>query len=286
MTNPLIHDVSDTAKWVAVFRADESDRADAIFVDPFARRLAGPQGKAIAEAIEFTRKNSWAFVARTYLFDEFIKNFVNRDHGLVVNLAAGLDTRPYRLDLSSSLQWVEIDLPEILNYKESILSSEKPRCQLRRFGFDLKDRTKRTALFEQLGTESKNVLVVTEGLLGYLDETEVAALAADLAHQPSFRHWILDLMSPGLFARVNQEMGAKLRAGNAPLKFAPVAGEGFFRQYGWGHLESKSKFKTAAQLNRLSPEMMAFAEHPEPVGPKGDFPWSGVCVFENARPLG
>jgi methyltransferase (TIGR00027 family) len=117
MTNRLIHDVSDTAKWVAVFRADESARPDAIFVDPFARRLAGQQGKQIADAIEFSRKNSWAFVARTYLFDEFIMDFVNRNHGLVVNLAAGLDTRPYRLELPASLQWVEIDLPEILNYK-------------------------------------------------------------------------------------------------------------------------------------------------------------------------
>jgi O-methyltransferase involved in polyketide biosynthesis len=176
---------------------------------------------------------------------------------------------------------VEIDLPDILNYKESILDAEKPRCQLRRVGLDLKDRAQRMVLFEQLGAESPNVLVVAEGLLGYLDETEAAALAADLARQTTFRHWILDLISPGLFAMAKREMGAELSAGNAPLKFAPVAGEEFFRRHGWRHLESKSKLKTAAQLNRLSPEMQSFAQYPEPVGPKGDFPWSGVCVFEN-----
>ena len=47
------------------FQGDESDRPDAIFVDPFARRLAGERGQQIAHAIESARKNSWSFVART-----------------------------------------------------------------------------------------------------------------------------------------------------------------------------------------------------------------------------
>jgi len=39
---------------------------------------------------------------------------------MVVNLAAGLDARPYRMSLPASLQWIEVDLPEILAYKEKI----------------------------------------------------------------------------------------------------------------------------------------------------------------------
>lgn len=106
-------------------------------------------------------------------------------------------------------------------------------------------------------------------------------LAADLARQATFRHWVLDMISPGLFMMASKEMGTQLRAGNASLKFAPAEGEDFFRPHGWRHLESRSKLKTAALLNRLSPEMLAFAEYPEPPGPKGEFPWSGVCAFEN-----
>jgi hypothetical protein len=41
--------------------------------------------------------------------------------------------------------------------------------------------------------------------------------------------------------------------------------------------------KIAAALNRLTAQMMEFASMPEPEGPKGTFPWSGVCVFENTR---
>src|SRR5437773_1190282 len=42
-----IRSVSDTALWVAMYRAYESERADALFSDPYARRLAGPRGEAI-----------------------------------------------------------------------------------------------------------------------------------------------------------------------------------------------------------------------------------------------
>ena len=69
---PLIRNISDTARWVATFRAEESERPDAIFHDPYARRLAGERGEQIANTIEFSKKNSWSFAARTYLFDEFI----------------------------------------------------------------------------------------------------------------------------------------------------------------------------------------------------------------------
>jgi hypothetical protein len=72
----IIRDIADTARWVAVFRAEESERADAVFRDPYARRLAGERGEQIASAIEFSRANSWSFVARTYLFDAAIERHV------------------------------------------------------------------------------------------------------------------------------------------------------------------------------------------------------------------
>src|SRR6266550_8482530 len=109
---PLVENISDTARWVAVFRAEESERADAVFHDPYARRLAGEKGEQIANAMEFSRKNSWSFVARTFLFDEFIKQHIEQGFDTIINLAAGLDTRPYRMNLPASLKWVEVDLPE------------------------------------------------------------------------------------------------------------------------------------------------------------------------------
>ena len=69
---PLIRDISDTARWAAVFRARETDRPDAVFRDPFARRLAGARGEEIAEYLSAGNRQTWAWVTRTYLFDQFI----------------------------------------------------------------------------------------------------------------------------------------------------------------------------------------------------------------------
>ena len=280
---PLVQNISDTARWVAIFRAEESERADAIFHDPFARRLAGERGEKIANAIEFSKQNSWTFVARTFLFDEFIKQHVEQGYDMVVNLAAGLDARPWRMSLPSSLKWIDVDLPEIINYKKTILAGEQPHCELQSISLDLSDREARLDLFKELEKNSNKALIISEGLVIYLTEEEVGSLALDLSAQRSFRRWVLDLASPGLLVMIQKEMGPVLKEGNAVLQFAPEEGEGFFLRYGWKNLESKSKLKTAATLNRLNDEMVNYAAFPEPEGPKGAFPWTGACLFENIR---
>src|SRR5262249_26534140 len=182
-----IHNISDTACWVAVYRARESKRSDAVFRDPFAERLAGERGKQIAAAMPSGEKNSWPFVARTYLIDQLISERVQNGADMVVNLAAGLDARPYRMDLPRTLRWVEVDLPEIFAHKEEILRNEKPVCALERVRLDLANVEARRELFSRLGQAAKRVLIVSEGLLIYLTNEEVAALANDLAAEGSFQ---------------------------------------------------------------------------------------------------
>jgi methyltransferase (TIGR00027 family) len=281
---PLIRDISDTARWVAIFRAEESERPDAIFSDPYARMLAGERGEQIANAIEFSRANSWTFVGRTYLFDELILQHIATGYDMVINLACGLDTRPYRLPLPATLKWVEVDLPAILDYKASVLEKETPKCELSRVELNLSKRKERKILFNQLASEAEKVLVITEGLMIYLTDYDVTELATDLSEQPSFRRWAFDMLSPGLLVMAQKEMGPILKEGNTVFQFAPAEGEGFFRRYGWKSMESKSIIKAAAALDRLpNDELKEFAKLPEPPGPKGAFPWTAVCLFENVK---
>jgi len=154
----LVENISDTARWVAIFRAEESERPDAVFHDPFARKLAGKKGEQIANAIGFGRDNSWSFIARTFLFDEFVMRHVLEGYDMVLNLAAGLDARPYRMDLPSSLQWVEVDLPGIIEEKEKVLNNEAPRCNLIRIKSDLADQKARIELFKKLNSKAEKIL--------------------------------------------------------------------------------------------------------------------------------
>src|SRR5713226_9324023 len=164
----VVRNISDTARWAAVFRARETERADALFRDPYAERLAGKMGVDIANTLPEGNSHAWAWVARTYLFDQFITREIEQGADMVVNLAAGLDARPYRMALPASLQWIEVDLPEILTYKEEILAMEKPSCALERIRTDLSDSSARRALFADLDRRAGRILILTEGLLIYL----------------------------------------------------------------------------------------------------------------------
>src|SRR6266550_813284 len=95
-----IENISDTARWVAYYRAMETERPDAIFRDPYAARLAGERGREIVDTLKRGRQTAWAMIVRTAVFDEIILDTIARHNAdVVLNLAAGLDARPWRLDL-------------------------------------------------------------------------------------------------------------------------------------------------------------------------------------------
>jgi O-methyltransferase involved in polyketide biosynthesis len=198
---------------------------------------------------------------------------------LVVNLAAGLDTRPYRLPLPRTLRWVEVDQPELLAEKTAAMAGVEPVCALERIPLDLADEASRRALFRRLDAEGRNTLVVTEGLLVYLTEAQVGGLAGDLAACPNFRFWVTDLMSPALLRIVQNDWGRTLREAGAPLQFGPAEGPAFFAPFGWQAAEVRGALTTAGKLNRLPLLLRVLSKLPG----SGTFhprrPWSGACLL-------
>lgn len=279
MSDRLIRNISDTARWVAVYRARETERADALFRDPYARQLAGERGEQIAASDPFSERYSWVYPIRTWLVDRFVSDVVSRGADLVVNLAAGLDARPYRMDLPRSLRWVEVDLPEITDYKADVLKDEVPRCALERVKLDLSDLAARRELFARLGTGARDGVIISEGLLVYLSADENAALARDLAAVPAFHSWVFDMSSPRIVKMMIDQVGDRFEAANAPLKFINPDGPGFFVPYGWQPVRCDSIFRNAGRQKRLPSLIMSlFAKLPESKKPwKG--PWSGVCLM-------
>jgi len=276
--NLTVRGVSDTARWVAYFRALETQRPDALFRDPYAERLAGEHGFHIANTLAAGNKHEWAWVARTYLFDQFLTRAIADGADMVVNLAAGLDARPYRMDLPATLQWVEVDFPEIVAYKENILGSETPRCRLERVALDLSEVAKRRQLFSQLNDKATRVVVASEGLLIYFAIEDVASLAKDLAAEQHFKNWIIDLASPGQLRLMQRTTGKQLSEAGAAFKFGPPEGVEFFVPFGWEAKDVQGMLKTAAQFNRAPAELLDLL--PGPKGNPGNFPWTGVCLLD------
>jgi len=99
---------SDTALLTAGWRAMESSRSDALFHDPLAAGLAGERGLRIAR----TRpEGAWVVAIRTVLIDAFLQSAISSGIDTVINLGAGLDTRPYRMHLPSSFTGSRSTIP-------------------------------------------------------------------------------------------------------------------------------------------------------------------------------
>jgi len=248
VTNP-IRNVSDTALWVAVYRAMESERRDALFQDPYARRLAGARGEAIVASIPSGRSLSWPLVVRTVVIDEIVQRCVREGVRCVLDLAAGLDARPYRLDLPAALQWLHVDMPEMVAYYREQMSGETPRCKLDFIEADLRVAERRREVFAHARAQGP-LLVITEGLLIYLEAKQVAELARDLHETAQARWWLADLASPMLLKLLERRWSPKLRDGNAPFLFGPAEGTAFFAPLGWREAEFRSTWDESFRINR------------------------------------
>jgi methyltransferase (TIGR00027 family) len=232
-------DISETAYLVAMYRALASECPKTRCQDPFARLLAGGQGELLVEILGEKRQGINALAIRTAAIDRMVQRLIISDKvGTVLNLGAGLDTRPYRLDLPHTLRWIEVDLPDILTYKEQKLQHIPPICQIDRIKLDLTNPSMRNQLFTEINAADQPVLVITEGLLSYLTEAQVSSLAQDIQKQPNLRWWLFDLASPFLLQQSRQNPGQQLfdqyfAAGQPTFLFAPSTGTNFFRPYGW-----------------------------------------------------
>lgn len=90
----------------------------------------------------------------------------------------------------------------------------------------------RQELFARLGSETQRALIITEGVIGYLNNGEAETLARDLNAISSFRYWIMDF-SQGYFRAGGHSSKLNNILKNTPLKFSTADPLAFFERFGW-----------------------------------------------------
>jgi len=130
--------LSSTAFWTAGVRAGETERADRLFADPWAAALAGETGRGWMAAR--SPESVVPIVIRTRYFDDFLQR-ITAEQGVqqVVLVAAGLDTRAFRLNWPAGTAVYELDRPAVLAHKEAVLAAAQaqPTCARQTVGVDL-----------------------------------------------------------------------------------------------------------------------------------------------------
>lgn len=173
---------TSSAFWIAAVRAREAARQDRLFDDPHARDLAGERGFAMMAASERAAGGENAYIpVRVRWFDDLTVSTVPRMRQVVV-LGAGLDTRPFRLDVPADLDWYEVDRQDVFAAKQDGLADCVPRCRRHVVVGDIGDDWQ-SGLVDTGFDQEAPTLWLAEGLFFYLTEEMIVGLlrgAADL----------------------------------------------------------------------------------------------------------
>lgn len=245
--------------------------------------LAGERGRAIAAAADADGSaeygDSWYLTVRTALIDSAVRQAITDGFTRVINLGAGFDARPYRMDLGADLTWIEVDDEELLAEKAHLLAGAVPRCDLHLSAVDVTDLP---ALRDVLGRgEPARTLVLSEGLIMYLTPPQADALISAL-RTAGIGRWCLDFSSAGVAAIMTRRNRSVLR--RAPWRFLPADGLRHFEQRGWAPVSEHAiepLFPAAVRLGRLTSEharRIAAGPQPDPRKP-GTTPFSAVVTL-------
>lgn len=183
-------EVSFTAKVMAAIRAIETHRPGALFIDPFAELLAGADAiEAARPGVEAYAQQGRPFVSvRTRFFDDFLMAHSHNTRQVVL-LGAGLDTRAFRLNWEAGTRVYEIDCSEVLHYKEAILAAIQPQCHRYSICANLTDFHWSQLLLERGYQPSERSIWLCEGLLYYLNSTDVDQLLTTIQNLTIAESW-------------------------------------------------------------------------------------------------
>jgi methyltransferase (TIGR00027 family) len=273
-THEIAH-VSDTALMTAACRALETDRADGLIRDPFAARLAGDRGMAILRALDRMEMLCFGIAMRSRYLDQLVLDTVAAEGiGTVLSVGAGLDTRPWRLELPPALRWIEVDFPAMLDYKDGVMAGIGTKCRRERLAADVNEASGRESVFAAAGDGP--TLMITEGLLMYLPATTIEAFAANTA----VSHWILDAVSREMARRVSMDSYQAIENVRAADHLEGVQILDVLRQHGW---VDKRFISYSADVMQFAAERVAnmFRNIPPEKLPKPMAPGdpSGVHLF-------
>ncbi|MDY0362249.1 MAG: class I SAM-dependent methyltransferase [Desulforegulaceae bacterium] len=190
--------MADISKWNNIskslllplyFRAVESQKKDAIFVDEKAAEII----KNID--YDFERMDGFniiqtATIMRESSFDSLVKRFIeNNPDSIVINIGAGLDTRFFRMD-NEKIIWYELDLPEIIETRKEIFDETERYKFIDASAFDMKWPEKIN------NNENRPVLLIAEGFLFYFPKSAVIELVKKLKKSFSGANFFFDAVTP------------------------------------------------------------------------------------------
>lgn len=196
--------VPETMLQTLYARASHTKRPDRKFCDSRAVEIVEQLDYDFSEA-EKDAAMSAGVLARTILLDRMVGAFIRENpHGVVVNIACGLDTRFYRLD-NGTIRWYNLDLPETIQIRRRFLEENGRVSTIACSAMD-------EAWAEAVEPSEEKTLVVIEGLVMYLTEADVQDILSIIDRRFTAVEVIMETMNPFIMRHVKERSIAATRA--------------------------------------------------------------------------
>lgn len=232
MTNPI----SKTAYYTLGVRAWDATRPKPVCGDSFAKVFVNDDAREIwQEFKDFSLPNA-SNASRHAIIDNHLREALSiAADSLVVIIGAGFDTRAFRIQGGN---WVEVDEPAIIGYKESTLPASKAPNPLRRIPIEFA----KESLTEKLSslTVPGTTHIIIEGVFMYLSHDERQNLVHGI--QKIFpRHVVYcDFMRQSFFENYSKKIHEKILALGARFTSLTEHPENLFLDNGYKVLSSTS----------------------------------------------
>jgi methyltransferase (TIGR00027 family) len=257
--------VGETALGMARVRARESRRPDRLFDDPYAEAFLAaspdtlpeePAGGSPLGAVGALFQFNGAL--RTRFFDDYLLAAAGAGCRQVVLLAAGLDTRAFRLDWPEGVRLFELDLPEVLRFKEQVLGERgiMPRCRRVVLPVDLREGGARgwPAALTGAGLDpARPTAWLVEGLLVYLSPEEAGRLLGAVGELSAARSQLaFEFRDDAFLERARAIPGMRRYTSLWKGGLGPDAPE-WLARHGW-RARLRDRAAVAASYGRAAPE--------------------------------
>lgn len=262
MQNKETHDIllGGTSRWTAGVRALESTREDRLFNDPWAAVLAGTEGKEWAAHPSVDKGVS--IIVRTRFFDDYFQRIISTsDIRQIVLMAAGLDTRAFRLPWHEGTKVFELDQPQVLQYKEQVLSSAgaQPTSERHTIEVDLTGPWTEALIKAGFDPQQPSAWLV-EGLLPYIPSESIERIFDEITHLAAPGSWLgFDTVNSAMLtSQWTRQFVEELARSGTPWISTMDDPEDFLARRGW-----------KATIHQMGDEETNYGRWQFPVAPLG-----------------
>lgn len=215
--------------------------------DHYAKHFMDAHGMQIFEPFKSQVMPNISSTVRCYIIDQSIREVLDkRPDSLIITIGAGFDTRPYRI---RGGQWVEIDEPQIIHYKNEKLPISACENALTRISINFANE-KLTEKLKEYPSNQK-IIIVIEGVFMYLEEHAIQSTIEQLQTLFPSHTLLCDLMSRKMFDQFGRNIHEKLVEVGARFTARPENPATIFTDHGYLQAAQTPMFKLAYQMGTL-----------------------------------